>query len=74
MKAKRRERRTKAEIAADARRTGRPTHGGPRTVAVLVRVTPDERSRLDADAQVARLSVPDLLMRPWRKVGRRAGR
>jgi hypothetical protein len=74
MKATRRERRTKAEIAADARRTGRPTHGGPRTVAVLVRVTPDERRRLDADAQVARLSVPDLLMRPWRKVGRRAGR
>jgi hypothetical protein len=68
------QRRTAAEIAADDRRTGRPTHGGPRTVAVLVRVTPDERRRLDADAKVARLSVPDLLMKPWRKAERRAGR
>lgn len=74
MRARGKKGRTKAEIAADAKRTGRPTHGGPRTVAVLVRVTPDERRRLDADAQVARLSVPDLMMRPWRKVERRAGR
>jgi hypothetical protein len=62
-------RRTPAEIAADTRRTGRPPRPGKlRSVAILVRATPDERRRLDADARAAGLSVPNLLMRPWRHV------
>ena len=65
MKAKR----TPAEVEADTRRTGRPPRPGKlRSVAILVRATPDERRRLDADARAAGLSVPNLLMRPWRHV------
>lgn len=60
--------RTPAEIAADAKRTGRPHKKAPRSVAILVRATPKERRRLDVDAGAAGLSVPDLLMRPWRPV------
>ncbi len=65
MKAKR----TRAQIKADARRTGRPPkpRGKKQSEMIGVYVTPVERKRLDAEAKRLGVSLSALLMRPWRK-------
>jgi hypothetical protein len=64
MKAKR----TALEIAADEFRTGRPK--APRSVkracCILLRVTRGELAALKTESRRAGVSVPEVLMRPWR--------
>lgn len=60
--------RTKLEIEADAKRTGRPPKKSQERHGILValRVTQSERKLLDREAKAAGLNVSQLLMRPFR--------
>ncbi len=53
-------------------RTGRPPKvaGEPRDRLLTVRISAREYSRLKAEAKRRKLSVSDLLMKPWRKGGK----
>lgn len=67
--AKRARGRTKAEMAADKLRTGRPP-GDPserQSERVMVYLTPAERKRLGALAKAEGISLAALVMRPWRE-------
>jgi predicted HicB family RNase H-like nuclease len=63
--------RTKAQIEADARRTGRPPKapGEKHSRQVNVRMTPGEWKRLSVEAERLGVSLSALLMRPYRKKG-----
>lgn len=61
--------RTKAQIAADAKRTGRPPKP-PEDVRenyISLRVTKSERALLDKEAARLGVTITDLLLRPWRQ-------
>ena len=61
--------RTKAQVEADARRTGRPPKPREEKQSEIIGVcmTPGERKRLKAEAKRLGVSLSALLMRPWRK-------
>jgi predicted HicB family RNase H-like nuclease len=63
------QKRTPAQLAADLERTGRPPKPAKLRYSeqLTVKMTRDERRRLEAAAQREGLSLPGLLMRPWRK-------
>ena len=65
----RRKKRTKAQIEADARRTGRPPKqpASRQSEMLSVYVTMAERRRLEAEAKRRGVSLSSLLMSPWRK-------
>ena len=67
--AKRNRPRTKAEIRADKARTGRPpkSKADKQSEHITVHLTPAERKRLEKLAQEDGLSLPALIMCPWRK-------
>ena len=62
------EKRTPAEKAADEFRTGRPKvpRSVKRSCCVLLRVTRGELAALKAESRRSGVSVPEVLMRPWR--------
>lgn len=66
---KKRHKRTRAQIEADAHRPGRPPKrpAEKRGRQVNVRMTPGEWKRLSAEARRLGVSMSALLMRPWRK-------
>lgn len=59
--------RTDAEIAADAKRTGRPTmtEGESANVVVTVRLTPTEHKQLTKDAKRAKMNLAAYLRHCW---------
>ena len=61
--------RTAAQIAADAKRTGRPRkdRNEKRSEAVMVYLTEAERIRLEDLAEQEGVTVAALIMRPWRE-------
>jgi predicted HicB family RNase H-like nuclease len=61
--------RSKAQIAADARRTGRPPKrpADRHSEIIGIRTTPCERKRLEAEAKRRGVSLSALLMSPWRE-------
>lgn len=61
--------RTKAEIAADKLRTGRPPKPTEQALSerVMVRLSRTERAHLKALAKKEGLSLAALIMRPWRE-------
>jgi hypothetical protein len=61
--------RSNAQIAADKYRTGRPrkTPDDKRTEQVTVYLTKAERIRLEQLAQEEGMTLPSLIMQPWRK-------
>ncbi len=61
--------RTAAQIAADAKRTGRPRkdRNEKRSEAVMVYLTEAERARLEDLAEQEGVTVAALIMRPWRE-------
>jgi predicted HicB family RNase H-like nuclease len=61
--------RTRAQIAADKLRTGRPPKPPEQTLSerVMVRLSRAERARLEALAKKEGLSLASLIMRPWRE-------
>jgi len=63
--------RTPAQIAADAKRTGRPRKAKAKKYSrhIMVNVTAAEFRELEAAARKAKLSLSALLMRPFRKEG-----
>lgn len=66
-----RRKRTPAQKAADAKRTGRPpkSPGKRRKETLTLRCTTIERRRLEAEAKRQDCTVSELLMRPWREEG-----
>ena len=68
---KRKRRRTEAQRAADALRTGRPPVSEEVRCSerITIRMTVDERARIEAEARAAGMSFADLLLRPWREKG-----
>jgi hypothetical protein len=59
--------RTKAQIAADKKRTGRPPLGNKaKSVGVFVRMTRTEATVIRAEAKRRGVSVGQLLMDSWR--------
>ena len=63
--------RTEAEVKADRARTGRPpkSQAEKQSEHVTVHLTPAERKRLEKLAKKDGLSLPALIMRPWREKG-----
>ena len=63
--------RTKAEIAADRLRTGRPPKPAEckQGEKVTVYMTRAERARLEGLAQQEGIPLATLIMRPWREKG-----
>ena len=63
--------RTRAQIEADAHRTGRPPKDPAHRLSDMigVRVSPAERTRLETEARRRGISLSALLMKPWRKGG-----
>ena len=61
--------RTKAEIAADKLRTGRPPKPPAQVLSerVMIRMTTAERSRLEALAKREGVPLATMVMRPWRE-------
>jgi predicted HicB family RNase H-like nuclease len=61
--------RSPAQIAADAKRTGRrpKAPGEKQSECIMVRVTMAEHKELLAAARQLGVSLSALLMRPWRK-------
>lgn len=62
--------RTAAEIAADARRTGRPkkAEGVKRTVLVALRLTPEEFKAFSKDARRVKLSGAAYAKHCWQQI------
>ena len=67
--AKRNRARTKAEIKADAQRTGRPRKkpSEKQSKRIMVYLTPDEYQRFEVQAKAEGVSLAALIMSPWRK-------
>ena len=65
--------RTPAQVAADAKRTGRPPLPAKerRNYVANVRITEAERREFERQARVHGLTLSEVLMLPWRKEGRR---
>ena len=65
--------RTPAQVAADAKRTGRPPLPAKerRSYVANVRITEAERRGFERQARVQGLTLSEVLMLPWRKEGRR---
>jgi hypothetical protein len=65
----RKPKRTKAEIAADRRRTGRPPKpkAEKQSARVMLNLTQAERARLEKLAKAEGLPLATLIMRPWRE-------
>lgn len=63
--------RTKKEIAADKKRSGRPRKSlaEKQSERVMVYLTKAERTRLEKLAKRENLSLASLIMRPWREQG-----
>lgn len=61
--------RTRAEIAADKRRTGRPPKPPDQALSerIMVRLSRAERVRFEALAKKEGLPLAALIMRPWRE-------
>jgi hypothetical protein len=61
--------RTKAQIEADVRRTGRPPKppGEKQGHKITIYVTETERAQLETEAKKRGVSLSTLLMSPWRK-------
>jgi len=63
-----RKQRTKAQIEADARRTGRPALGeNSKSRNVVIRVSEAEYERLHRKAQQADVSLSSIIMAPHRR-------
>jgi hypothetical protein len=63
--------RTTAQLAADKRRTGRPTKSPSRrqNKKVTIYMTPAELKRLEVQATEEGVSLSALMMKPWRNEG-----
>ena len=63
--------RTKAQLDADRLRPGRPRKATrvKKSERVMVNLAKDEHERLEAMARKEGLSLPALIMRPWRNKG-----
>ena len=64
--------RTKAQLEADKRRTGRPKKKPAEkySAKICVAMTEDERALLEAEAAKRGVSISDLVMLPWRASGK----
>ena len=67
--AKRKRKRTQAEIRADKSRTGRPPKAPSerQSEQIMVYLTPTERAQLEKLAKQEGLSLASMIMRPWRE-------
>jgi predicted HicB family RNase H-like nuclease len=60
--------RTKAELEADSKRSGRPPIN-PRerhSARITINVTPEEKNRIESLAANEGISLSEMIMRPWR--------
>jgi len=66
-----RKKRTKAQLAADKLRTGRPPKSPEekQSEPVMVYLTKAERARFEELAEKEGVSLSSLIMRPWRENG-----
>ena len=63
--------RTEAQIQADKARTGRPrkAKAAKQSERITVHLTPAERKRIEKLAKAEGITLPAMIMRPWREEG-----